>query len=263
MVKVVLIKMNHKTKLLKQFLNKGESNQMKIRRYLPLKWLALFSLLGIICFLGTVACKENQKNQYEMEPAYLKIGEKKISVHYVMKIDEKDVSLEEYRYHFLNMKKTMEDADESCFINDTDGSSQRRLKSDTLTALKEVYAIEKLAKKNELSLSQQEKEKINNDIKNQVHSLGSISAYKQALQASYMTNDIYQKIWKTTFYYEKLYQYYFPSDKSTDYETHPQLNKDGVIKNEVRLQAMIAETADSLIVEYGPEYDLISVDSLY
>ncbi|MEA4987374.1 MAG: hypothetical protein VB095_04895 [Anaerovorax sp.] len=236
---------------------------MKIRRYQPLKWVALFTLLGIVCLLGTVACKVNQQNQYEMEPAFLKIGEKKISIHYVVKIDGKEVSLEEYRYHFLNMKDTTEDGNETYFLNDNDGTLQRRLKSDTMTALKEVYAIEKLAKENHLTLSQQEEEKIDNDIENQVISLGSVSAYKKALQESYMTNDIYRKIWKTTFYYEKLYQHYYPEDKTIDYETLQQPSEEEIAKNEIKLQAMIAKTADSLIVEYAPEYDLISVDTLY
>lgn len=236
---------------------------MKIRRYQPLKWVALFTLLGIVCLLGTVACKVNQQNQYEMEPAFLKIGEKKIFIHYVVKIDGKEVPLEEYRYHFLNMKDATENEDKTYFSNDNDGSLHRRLKSDTLTALKEVYAIEKLAKENHLTLSQQEEEKIDSDIENQVTSLGSVSAYKKALLESYMTNDIYRKIWKTTFYYEKLYQHYFSDDKATDYETLQQPSEEEIAENEIKLQAMISKTADSLIVEYGPEYDLISIDTLY
>ncbi len=236
---------------------------MKIQRYQPQKWLALFSVLGVICLLGVVAYMENQEDQYEMEPAYLRIGSEKISVHYVLKIDEEKISLEEYRYHFLNTKEAMENGDESYFLNDTDGSLQRRLKSDTLTALKEVYAVEKMAKEKNLTLSQQEKEKINNDIENQVDALGSVSAYKKALQANYMTNDIYRKIWKTTFYYEKLYRHYFADDKSTGYGTLSPSKEEEFTENEIKFQAIIAKAADSLIVEYGPEYDLISIDSLY
>lgn len=235
---------------------------MKIRRHQAITWTALFATLGVIFLLGTIAYNRNQENQYEMDPAFLAINGEKVTVDYVIKINKKKVSLDEYRYHFLNTKETMENGTDAFFKKD-DGSLQRRLKSDTLAALKEVYAIEKLAKKNHLTLSKQEEEQIDNDIKNQVISLGSVAAYKKALQDSYMTNTVYRKVWKTTYYYEKLYQFYF-SEGGTYYENNSQeMDEEKTTKNEIKLQAIISKEADSLNVEYGSEYDLISIDTLF
>lgn len=230
----------------------------------PIKRTIQLIVIAIICLLGAIGYNQYKVSQYEIDSACLTIGSEKVEVPFVIKINTQEVSLDEYRYHYLNMKQTMSEEKEINWEKDTDSSLQRQLKFDALTALKEVYAIEKLALQFQLSLTKREEEQINTDIKTQITSLGSHSDYNKALEESYLTDSLYRKIWKTTFYYEKLYQFYFSKGGLYYDETSQQTTEENEkeIENEVKLHSIIAKTADSLEIKYGPEYDLIRIDTL-
>lgn len=218
--------------------------------------------LAFVFLISTAACAGND-SVLIFEPAVLVVSGKTVEIPYVMKIDSQEISLDEYRYHFLNAKYTMDQGDDAYWDTDTNGSQQRTLKYQAESALKDSYAIAALAQDHNLSLTKEETDQIEADVKSQIETLGGTAQYKQALEDSFLTDDLYRMIWRTSYQYEKLYNYYFAQDG----EFH---NADTAMDNEaketgyqIKLQAIIAEKSDTLTVEYGPEYELIQVNTLY
>lgn len=222
------------------------------------------AFVALILLFSISACsKDDDPSQYASEPAVLTVAGKTIEVPYAMIIDGAKISLDEYRYHFLNAKIKMDQGDDAYWKKDTDGSQQRNLKYQTETALKESYAIRALAKEHQLTLTSDEKEQIATDVKGQIETLGGAEEYRDALETAYLTDELYREIWKTSYQYEKLYQYYFSQDGDFHNADTTIENEDKELGYQAKLQAIISKKADELTVTLGPEYDLIRVDTLY
>lgn len=199
---------------------------------------------------------------HNTEPAKLVVNGAKVEVPYVLSIDGKNVSLEEYRYYFLNTRCLMDKGDKSYWKEDPNGSLQQKLKIDTLKALKETYAVEFLAEELKLSLSKDELSQIDNDVKNQISTLGGSIQYKQALGENHLTDALYRNLWKINFYCEKLWVYYF--SKGGEYHNSDSSFSEDEINDRysMQFQSIVSKKAAGLTVEFGPEYDIINVDSL-
>lgn len=200
---------------------------------------------------------------YAPDPVALTIAGEMLEVPYVLKIDDMEVSLSEYRYYFLNTKLSLDQGNEGYWDEDADGSRERSLKAQTLSALLEAHAIDLLAADHELTLTTDELEQIEVDVQGQINTLGGAKKYKEALDDAYLTDPLYRGIWKTSYHYEKLYQFYFSeggefhnADTEVDNNTKEQ-------EYQTKLQAIISQKADQLAVKYGSEYDLINIDTLH
>lgn len=109
---------------------------------------------------------------------------------YVMKVDGKKVSLDEYKYYFLN-EKTYSDYGDESYWNDT---TEATLKESVEGYIKEKYAIESLAKENGVSLTDDEKQKISDYFDQIKASYDSDEAFQAALANLYVTEDVYKDI---------------------------------------------------------------------
>lgn len=201
---------------------------------------------------------------YNVPPAKLHIGGKNVSVPYVAIVNDREVSLDEYRYFFLSAKYAADGGDDSYWENDADGSRQRQLKNDALHALLETCAVQELAQEADLSLTKEEQAQIDSDVENQVSLLGGAEEYAEALSDNYMTDELYRFLWQTNFYCEKLWNHYFSSSGAYYVSnTDAKLSSDDMEEfYQIKFKAIIAETVDNLDVQLSDDYDLITVESL-
>lgn len=224
--------------------------------------LTLFVVTAIISSSVLTGCGDS--GVYATTPAKLSVNGTAVNVPYIATINGKEVPLDEYRYYFLNTKYSMDKGDESYWENDGDGSRLSQLKSTALTAMKETYAVEVLAQDLDLTLSSEELAQIDDDVKNQISTLGGAKEYASALNDSYLTDDLYRFLWKSSFYCEKLWVYYFTSG-GPYYITNDdgQLTDDQLDEEyQIKFMAIVAEKVDELDVELAPEYSLIDTESL-
>lgn len=234
----------------------------KSRAYLHRSSLALIVVATVMSAGLLSGCGED--SAYAVSPAKLTVNGVDMNVPFIATINGKEVSLDEYRYYFLNMKYTMDGGDPSYWEQDADGSRLRGLKAQSLQAMKETYAVEVLAKKWNLTLTSDELSQIDEDVKNQIAALGGSEKYLQALSVNYLTDNLYRFLWKTNFYCEKLWIHYFNPgglyyDKNADGSiTEDELDE----KYTIKFKAIIAEACDNLSVKLAPEYDLITIESL-
>lgn len=221
--------------------------------------IVVTAMMSAVLFTG---CGDN--DGYVTPPAKLVVNGADVNVPYIATINGKEVSLDEYRYYFLTMKYVMDNGDDSYWSEDSDGSRQRELKSIALQAMNETHAVEALAEELNLSLTDDELSQIEEDVKNQISALGSSEEYTKALGESYLTDELYRFLWKTNFYCEKLWAYYFSPDGP-----YYNVGENGTLLEEqldeqyqIKFKALIAEAVDKLTVVLTPEYDLISIESL-
>ena len=224
--------------------------------------LALIMVTAACCAALLSGCADG--DAFAATPVKLHIDGTDVSVPYVAIINSRKISLDEYRYYFLNAKYALDNGDETYWDDDSDGSRLRELKSQALQALEETYAVESLADELNLCLTEEEQSQIDSDVKNQIAALGGLAEYGQALYENYLTDELYRYLWKINFYCEKLWAYYFTSEGP-----YFEPNTDGALTDDeldeqyrIKFKALIAEAVDNLSVELAPEYDLITVDSL-
>lgn len=201
---------------------------------------------------------------YTTTPAKLVVNGTDVNVPYIATINDKEVSLDEYRYYFTNMKYVMDNGDDSYWSENSGGSQQRELRSKALQAMNETYAVEALAHELNLFLTDDELSQIEEDVRNQISTLGGSEEYAKALGESYLTDELYRFLWKTNFYCEKLWAYYFSSDGPYyNANVHGALTAEQLDEQyQIKFKALIAEAVDKLVVDLAPEYDLITIDSL-
>lgn len=191
------------------------------------------------------------------EESTLTIDGKQVKVPYVMIIDGKKVSLDEYRYYFLNMKKKYDSGDETVWDKE---NALKMLKLDVLDGIKESYAVWDLAEKNGMKIVKEDEKKIADNIDSQIKTYGSKEKYQDALTESYMTEDLYDYLWRTAIIYDKLNHYYF--DEGGEYYNPDVSTEMRDQENEIKMKELIQKEKDELNIEYGAQYDLITTKSL-
>lgn len=213
------------------------------------KKLFIIALLSVFFIMSCTSCSSPDE-------ATLTIDGKSVKVPYVLKVDGEKVSLNEYRYYFLNLKKAYDSGDESVWEKE---NTLKMLKLDVLQALKESYAVWNLAEKNDVKLNDEDKEKVKKNIEGQISSYGGEEEYIKALNESYMNEEFYQFIWETSLLYEKLNDFYFGKEGQF-YNSDITISHDEEYAE--KLKEILEDEMNQLKIEYGPEYDKITTETL-
>lgn len=234
----------------------------KCRAYRYRGTLALIVVTAVVTAGLLSSCGDD--GTYATTPAKLVVNGSDVNVPFIATINGKEVSLDEYRYHFLSTKYSMDNGDETYWDDDADGSKLRRLKLEALHAMEETYAVEALAEDLNLSLTNDERSQIESDVKNQISTLGGSEEYTKALSENYLTDQLYRYLWQTNFYCEKLWAYYFsPGGPNYNANEDSGMTDDQLEESyQITFKAIVAEAVDKLNVELASEYNLITVDSL-
>lgn len=145
-------------------------------------------LLAAALLASSIAgCSKTASNS-----SYLNVDSKPVNVPYVMTVDGNKVSLDEYRYYFLNMKADADQGDSTYWTTNT--GAEETLRENILGYIKSNYAIQKLAKDNNISLTDEEKATVSSDLASQVESMGGTESYNEALKNSYLTDGLYKSL---------------------------------------------------------------------
>ena len=108
----------------------------------------LFAMVIVLTvFAGCNASSKDAENTIEVDG-------KKVAVPYALKFDDYEVSMDEYKYYYLNMKAEAEATDAA--IWETSPEAEDGLKQQVETALREQYAQVALADKNGVTLTEED-----------------------------------------------------------------------------------------------------------
>lgn len=120
---------------------------------------------------------------------YLVVDGKEVAVPYVLKIGDEKISMEEYRYYYLNTKAQAEmymGAD----IWDAVPEMAQQLKDTSESMIRQSRAIRKLAADNNVALDDADQKTIDERIASNKESVGSEEEYQEALDSMYVTEPL-------------------------------------------------------------------------
>ena len=222
-------------------------------------------LLSIVMALSLIAgCAKTAKS------ARLKVVGKTVKMDSIMTIDGEAVSLDLYRYYYYIIKNNYDQGDESYWTENAD--AQQTLKDDVLNNLKSVVAIKTLAEANGVALTDDDMQTVEDQVDATIDQLGGYSAYVEALEAQYMTDEVYRQLMENDLRSNALYTKLY--GKGGEYELSESEMKEIIasdyirakhvliakttenaaeIAEEVRQKAAAGEDFDELIAEYNED----------
>ena len=222
-------------------------------------------LLSIVMALSLIAgCAKTAKS------ARLKVEGKTVKMDSIMTIDGEAVSLDLYRYYYYIIKNNYDQGDESYWTENAD--AQQKLKDDVLNNLKSVVAIKTLAEANGVALTDDDMQTVEDQVDATIDQLGGYSAYVEALEAQYMTDEVYRQLMENDLRSNALYAKLY--GKGGEYELSESEMKEIIasdyirakhvliakttenaaeIEEEVRQKAAAGEDFDELIAEYNED----------
>ncbi len=110
----------------------------------------------------------------------------------VMTVGGNKVSLEEYRYYYLNAKYNYDNGDDSFWEKYPEAKEE--LEDYTLDMIKQAYALRKVAADNGVTLSKDDKKSISEQLDELVTQMGGKEEYETALKESYLTDELYRSL---------------------------------------------------------------------
>ena len=227
-------------------------------------------LLSIVMTLSLIAgCAKTAKS------AKLKVDGKTVKMDSIMTIDGEDISLDLYRYYYYIMKNNYDQGDESYWTDNPDALAT--LKDDVLNNLKSVAAIKRLAADNGVELTEEDQQTLEDQVDATIDQLGGYSAYVEALEAQFMTYEVYRQLMendlRSSALYNKLYgkggEYELSETEMREIIESDYLRAKHVliakttenaetVAEEVRKKAAAGEDFDTLIAEYNEDPGMTS-----
>lgn len=131
---------------------------------------------------------------------FLKIDGKDVKVQNVLKVGDREISYDMYRYWFLTVKASMQESDSN--IDFTDEDTLNTLKEQTLEQIKFICATRELADKYGVKLSDEHLEEIESTMKETFNSAGGADDYKSLLAENFLTDDVYREILEVNSLYD-------------------------------------------------------------
>ena len=137
----------------------------------------------------------------------LVVNGKGVSMPVVMTIDGEKVSMDEYRYYFLNMKYSYDGGDDTVWEGQDEVKAE--LSDYVLKALQSTRAIRSLAAEYGLTLTDEEKTNADSELASVKEGYDSEEAFREAMDGAYLTDDLYRELTLTNYLQQKLETYLF------------------------------------------------------
>jgi foldase protein PrsA len=200
------------------------------------------------------------------------LNDERVSVPYVVKIDDYEVQADEYRYYFMNLMRDMQGEDEDFEWTEekADELKQRVLEYITLDRAVVVYAASQ-----GISLSETDQKEVQSNIDSSIKEVGGKAMFAQALADAYMTKRLFRVKTEIELLEEKMRekvfanggQYAFTKDEMLDIVNREyvcirylKLDKDtdGKTENKDRANELLqkirnGENFGELVNEYGQD----------
>lgn len=165
----------------------------------------IVSAIVSVCLAAAMLAGCNPKSEGNN---YIEMNGKKISIPYAFKIGGKEVSMEEYRYYFLNLKHNYFDyGDESYWEKHPE--DEQALKNQVINYCKSNAAAVLLAEKYNLTISEDEQAFIDSQIESNKANYETQAEYEQWLAGQYCTEDFYIKRVTESYLQRKLLDFMF------------------------------------------------------
>lgn len=163
-------------------------------------------LLSAVLLLSFASCGKNKD-----DVGYLNINSQKVEVDYLLEIDGIKIPFDMFRYCFFTATEYLEQA--TLDFDKADAKNKEAILEETISQAKYLYAIEDLAKKNGISLTEDELKEIETTMESTFTSAGSASKYKELLEENYLSPRVYEQILKANALYEKMVSELVGTDK--------------------------------------------------
>lgn len=158
-------------------------------------------LLIATMLLFTCACSQGPDLE-SVSGGYIKAGEEKLTPEYVLRIGDKKIGFDQYRYFFLNVADSMAyQHDAQTFWTE---EKIKELKDQVEDYLLKAYALEKYAEKNSLTLTADEKNTVNSYVDDIINNMGK-EEFKENMDTLYLTEKLYRALQADEAVYEKIY----------------------------------------------------------
>ena len=175
-------------------------------KYLKISIIALSLLL---CAFALFSCSDESVSEDDFgNDGYIINGETKEKPEYVMTIGGMNVTLQEYRYHYLNFKRDMDGGNDKHW---TDYPEYATVLIDTVEkSLIEAYSVRSLCAeagvKSDIGAVY--------DTIDEYKSEMSSSEFNKGLKSAYLTKALWAYVLEGFQLYDKLYEHYFTGDGS-------------------------------------------------
>ncbi len=142
------------------------------------------ALVVAVLFAG---CAESKKSG-----GVLKLQSGEVYVESVVKIGDREVPFELYRYWFLTFKQSIEES--SPKIDWTKKENLNSLKEHTLNQIKFNYAVRDIAEKYSVNLSSEQLSAIEGNIKSTFEEVGGAPGFNKWLKENFLTMELYKEL---------------------------------------------------------------------
>ncbi len=123
----------------------------------------------------------------------------------VLTVDGRKITYDEFRYIYLNTKADLDNGDSSVWENNPDLTKQ--LNADVIETLKKNAAVRKMAKKYKVSLTDEEKKEVKDEIEAFKASCTDDQEYNQTLNEAYLSEYAFEEMKMLSKLWSKLYDY--------------------------------------------------------
>lgn len=159
-------------------------------------------LLAALMMLGVFAGCGKKETGVEMN-----IGGEKVNVENIATIGGIDVPAQLYRYFFMNIKYSYDYGDESFWEANPD--TVEFVKLSALNYMQNYAATLALAKEYGIELTSEDEAAIEDGINSAIDSAGSYASFKEQLEYSYLTEELYRELLKVELLSSAVYKHLF------------------------------------------------------
>lgn len=145
---------------------------------------AIVLVLGIAATVTVLVITHDPEN---VKPGLYFGGERVSDPGPILTIGEHEISYDEYRYYYLTAKDTMAGTDTEYWASDPDQSKAKKLRAQTEQDIREAYAWNDIAKEMGIGLTEEESQKIRDDLKEIKRQAGT--EFKNRLRDVHITTE--------------------------------------------------------------------------
>ncbi len=203
---------------------------------------------------GVDTSKVNYYIPSENPVGYIDNNGEKLVPEYLMKINGIPVTVEEFRYPYLNIKYTLDGGDDSLWAEDAPEETRltaediEELTEQAVEYVKQTTLYQILAAKYGLEITEDEKEEINSSIQETIDAMnaeGSTLTYEQALEESYYSDGLYRYTMDLYTIASKVYNHLYFSENAPLGYTPDEMLKALTDDGYVRTQQLLVKFPDA------------------
>ncbi|MBR4288470.1 MAG: peptidylprolyl isomerase [Clostridia bacterium] len=166
-----------------------------------------FALLSALLFLlSCTSCSEKEYSYPEEKLGGIRTDTGEVYPETFLNFDGVAVPFDAFRYFYLNYRDKYLKEDEKHFEND---SAETALKEEILNCLLDYYAVQFLAKENNVELNEEEMDAVRDEIRQTIDFYGDEEAFLEVIHKSYMSHGFYYKMMEYSSLYFKLFNHLY------------------------------------------------------